>query len=329
MKQPKVVIVGAGPGGLLAASEAARGGAQVTVLEKNKTYHRKPCAEAVTGKTLARFPFLYPAVERMFSEAKIISYDRTARFKRRAPFLIAIDRAKLDQVQSQQATVAGAEILYGKKVVEIRKKEVLTKSGESYCFDYLIGADGGLSVVRKHLGIPTVFFGAAVQYRIPTETNELVFCLDPRRFEHTYAWSFPHRGYTSVGTGFSRVQKASIFVGQLKRFCQELGLDWRTSQLEGGMVNTDFRGYRFGNIFLVGEASGLVSGLTGEGIYNALLMGKEISRQITTGSRSSRPIEERMSKKRLHEILIRAYYTWPGFCAVFYRFSPELKVFKE
>lgn len=99
--------------------------------------------------------------------------------------------------------------------------------------------------------------------------------------------------------------------------------------LEADVINSDFRGYRFGNIFLVGESSGLISGLTGEGIYNAMVMGRAVARQIITGGQTSPAIQERMSRKRLHEMLIRSYYTWPGFVSLFYRFAPELKFFKE
>jgi flavin-dependent dehydrogenase len=45
-------------------------------------------------------------------------------------------------------------------------------------------------------------------------------------------------------------------------------------------INYDFRGLRFGNIYLAGEAAGVASGLTGEGIFQSLVSGIEVSRYL-------------------------------------------------
>jgi len=329
-KKKRLLIIGSGPGGLMAAETAAELGLDVLVLEKNNGYKRKPCAEAVTGKTIARFPFIYPTFEKAFKKAKIISYNRTAYFRRKTPFLISINRALLHSIQVNRALAAGAKIEFGRKISKIKKDYVITEKGQEYKYDYLIGADGGTSVVRRSLGIPTALFGVAVQFRVPKKTDELIFAINPRKFEHTYTWIFPHRDYTSVGTSFSRQQKAAKFIENLKEFCEQQKIDWRSAHLEAGMINTDFRGYRFGDVFLVGESSGLISSFTGEGIYNSLVMGREVAKQIAQGSdKMPRAIEERLSKKHLHEMLIRSYYVWPGFCSLFYRLAPELKILKE
>ncbi|MFC1721945.1 NAD(P)/FAD-dependent oxidoreductase [Patescibacteria group bacterium] len=329
MSTRKILIIGAGPGGLMAAEEAARLGQEVLVLEKNQEYKRKVCAEAVTGKIMNEFPFVYDSVERAFPSAKVVSYQRTCYFRRRAPFLLTINRHKLTDIQISRAEHAGAKIQYGAKVEKIDEHTVKTGNGERFNYDVLIGADGNRSIIRKHLKIPLVFYGLGLQYRIPVETDLPIFHLDPRRWGHTYAWVFPHKGYTSVGTGLSRVQPSRLFVRNLKDLCRELSLPLTDVKLEADIINTDFRGYHFGNIWLVGESSGLISGLAGEGIYNALVMGREVARQIVSGGSTSPAIQERLRKKHLHEMLIRSYYTWPGLVALFYRFAPELKIFKE
>ena len=49
---------------------------------------------------------------------------------------------------------------------------------------------------------------------------------------------------------------------------------------ESAPISYDYRGYRFDNIFLVGEAGGFASGLTGEGIYQSLVSGEEVAKII-------------------------------------------------
>ncbi len=58
------------------------------------------------------------------------------------------------------------------------------------------------------------------------------------------------------------------------------GIDTGDAVLESSPISYDYRGSRFGNIFLVGEAAGLGSGLSGEGINQALVSGQEVARMI-------------------------------------------------
>ena len=45
-------------------------------------------------------------------------------------------------------------------------------------------------------------------------------------------------------------------------------------------ISYDYRGFKFGNTFLVGEAGGFASGLTGEGIYQSLVSGEAAAQII-------------------------------------------------
>ena len=59
-----------------------------------------------------------------------------------------------------------------------------------------------------------------------------------------------------------------------------MGINYDGAKLEGQIINYEYRGYRFGNMFLIGEAAGFVSGLSGAGIYPGLISGQEIARKI-------------------------------------------------
>jgi flavin-dependent dehydrogenase len=47
-----VIVVGAGPAGLMAARKAAEKGAKVLLIEKNKTLGARACGEAISGRTI-------------------------------------------------------------------------------------------------------------------------------------------------------------------------------------------------------------------------------------------------------------------------------------
>lgn len=70
------------------------------------------------------------------------------------------------------------------------------------------------------------------------------------------------------------------------------------------MLDYDYQGYRFKNIFLVGDAGGFVSGLTGEGIYQALISGEEIGKIILDKNYNSNKINELLKIKRKHNKLM-------------------------
>ena len=49
---------------------------------------------------------------------------------------------------------------------------------------------------------------------------------------------------------------------------------------KSGLINFDYRGWHFNNIMLIGDAAGLASGLTGEGMYPALVSGETAAQVI-------------------------------------------------
>jgi geranylgeranyl reductase len=62
----------------------------------------------------------------------------------------------------------------------------------------------------------------------------------------------------------------------LFQWADSYGLVLRDHQARAGFVNFDYRGWHFGNRYLVGDAAGLSSGLTGEGIFPAIVSGEVV-----------------------------------------------------
>ncbi len=82
------------------------------------------------------------------------------------------------------------------------------------------------------------------------------------------------------------------------------GMNFKELKAEAATINFDYRGWRFGNIFLVGDAAGLASGLTGEGIYPAVLSGETVAKTILDSAYDCGKLDTLIKKQRRHTKLL-------------------------
>ena len=82
-------------------------------------------------------------------------------------------------------------------------------------------------------------------------------------------------------------------------------INTKRGRFEAHPINCDYRGFNFGNIFLIGDAAGLVSGFTGEGIYQALISGDVVARKIIDKNYSSKKIYDILWERRVHHFMLR------------------------
>lgn len=280
MEKFEIVIIGAGPAGLRAAKVLAEAGKKVLVLERNSVVGPKICAGGASPKVFQQ-GIPEDLIERKFNSIKMHFAGRTYEMKSNKGYLLStIDRENLGQCMAKEVEKAGAKILTNSQVISIEKNKLKLKDREEIYFDYLIGADGGTSLVRKYLGLP-LKFAFCFQYTLPQYFENLELFYIPELFGAGYAWIFPHKNLTKIGCG----SDLKFFNGnQLKEnfhfWLKKMGINYQGVALEGQIINYDYRGYQFGNIFLIGEAAGLVSGLSGAGIYSGLISGQEIAKKI-------------------------------------------------
>jgi geranylgeranyl reductase len=92
---------------------------------------------------------------------------------------------------------------------------------------------------------------------------------------------------------------------------KDRNLDPGDARLESYPIAYDYRGVKFGNIFLVGEAAGLASGLTGEGIYQSLISGQEVANMIIDPMHKAEKLDQVLKYNRILERVMAAF-RWAG-----------------
>lgn len=304
MQTKKILIIGAGPAGLSAAIELKKKtGFDITILEQKAHIDYKVCAGGIEHGFIKEH-LSESIIERNFYAIRYTTPDDSIYIKKEFILLSTVDRKILHEYLAKKATEAGAKIIFSQSLEEINKNYATTHSGSRYDFDYLIGADGSNSVVRKKLKLGSKKIIAAFQYIIKVNYPDLEFFVDPKNFGNSYAWIFPQKNVISVGAGFYPHDSRSFTMKKLQdnfRNWAKDKFDLASGRFEAFSINYDYQGFEFGNIFLAGDAAGFASGLTGEGIKFAILSGIDIARKISDTNYSCPEIKKILRTKKTSE----------------------------
>ncbi len=295
MEQYDVLIVGAGPAGLFCAENLGGSGLRVLVLEKNGVPGDKVCAGGLTEKDLELLPVPEELIEVRMKESVLKAPLVTMRTHHPKAVLFTVDRRKLGAWQADRVRQQGIEVRTGVRVTKIADGHVITAGGEKIGYRYLVGADGPTSIVRRHLGLPVEKRIFTMQYRIPwQEKPRFEIHMNGRYFHSWYGWLFPHDGELVAGTGGDpRYVSPQWMKKRFHKWLEKNGIDISKAVYESFPISYDYRGWDFDPVFLAGEAAGLASGLTGEGIYQALVSGKVVAERIL-GKRTEFPELDRI-----------------------------------
>jgi geranylgeranyl reductase len=303
------IIIGAGPGGLACARILAEQDIQNLVLERKKIIGSKVCAGGITWSGLiSRVP--ETLAEKSFPLQYVKTPFQDICIQEKSPIIATVNRVKLGQYMAQLAKDAGAEIRTGVIVRKIFGNKILIQDKESgekkeISYDYLVGADGSSSLVRRHLKISRKQLGIGINFQIPGDVSKMEWHLNNKFFGNGYAWIFPHSKTISIGAYADRntmgpgVLKANL-ISWAKM--QGYALDQYSPKAE--YINYDYQGWNFGNTFLVGDAAGLASGLTGEGIYPAIISGEQVAHTIINPEYPTKIIDDLISNHEKHSRMV-------------------------
>jgi flavin-dependent dehydrogenase len=278
MDRYDVVIIGAGPAGLHCARALGGSGLAVLLLEKKSIIGPKVCAGGLTSLDDS---FSLPADRmRTFDKQHVVLNNRERIISLARP-LRTIDRYDLGQFQLNELLAQGAvEVRTNVAVVSLSRTELVLSDGSSVRFRFLVGADGSASRVRRFLNLAAEYY-SGMHYVIPGNFDRMIWFFMPRLIGSGYAWIIPHRTSLSAGVFFNprRVAVKKAWEA-LHRCLDRYGVERGSIQPESAAINCRYHGLQFDNFFLAGDAAGLPSAATGEGIAYALASGEEVARRI-------------------------------------------------
>lgn len=309
MQKYSTIIIGAGPAGLAGARILARHGKSVLVLERKKQVGAKVCGGGITWSGLIR-RVPEKIIERSFYEQYISSNWQHIKISSTTPIISTVSREKLGRWMHEQAVSAGAVVRTGCNVCAITDRFVTIKNNEganeSFAYQYLVGADGSNSLVRKHLGLNVNNYGVGIHYHVPGSFNRMHWQLDSGLFGNGYAWIFPFKEYASVGVyGHKRELSPRQMLANLHIWAEKKSINLKGLKARSALINFDYQGWKFGRIYLVGDAAGLASGLTGEGINPAIVSGEAAARAIINPQHSAAELARLISKQEKHQRILR------------------------
>ncbi len=289
-----VVVVGAGPAGLMAAYKAAELGASVLVVEREGSLAVKPCAEGLSKQTLitaeleessffvcneVKGAYVYPPDE---SKRVLLVEEGNEGF--------IVDKKRMLQVMAARAAEGGADLWMRSTVkdllwnngrvsgvvVEVEGNPVKVEAS------IVLGCDGVGSTVARKAGfnmkgyeiIPTMQY-VMVNCKIE-EQDKAHFYLGNEVAPKGYAWVFPKGdGIANVGIGV-RGKPAKSYLDKFIKQHPDMFSKARIVEVKGapvpigGVVNELVKP----GVAICGDAAGQVIPLTGGGIHSSIAAGK-------------------------------------------------------
>jgi flavin-dependent dehydrogenase len=272
-KLREVIVVGAGPAGIVAAIAARRLDLQATVLDARMPPINKPCGEGILPQGVAalrRLGISFPT-ENIFPlrGIRFVDDEHSARADFACATGFSVRRVKLHQLLVNHAVEAGVEFRWGARVTQI-DEEAVTTAKERFSYRWLIGADGQNSQVRKWAGLdPRIVrrkrFGFCSHFRVKpwSDVAEVYWARGCQIFITPMADD-------ELGVAVISPDPALRLEEALARFpmiAEKLRDATRTTRELG-----DATGLRIlpavtrGRVALVGDASGTVDAVTGHGL---------------------------------------------------------------
>ena len=287
-----VVVIGGGPAGATAATDLARQGLRICLLDREGRI--KPCGGAIPPKLIQEFEIPEALLVAKVNSARMISPTNVAvDMPIEGGYVAMVDREFFDAWLRERARAAGADVCQG-TFLRVDRDEAgvpivnfKTQAGEARHLraTCIIGADGAMSAVAKQCipGAHRIRYVAAYHEIVRAPQSNAAGYSGSRCdvfYQGTlspdfYAWIFPHGETASVGVGSARKGfSLRTAVGQLRATTKLQGLE--TVRREGAPIPMKpLRRWDNGrDVVLAGDAAGVVAPASGEGIYYAMAGGR-------------------------------------------------------
>lgn len=316
-----LVVIGAGPGGSMAAKTAAAAGLKVVMLEKRQEIGDPVrCAEGVGRRVLCEM--VKPDPQWIASEVKgariyapdgtsiVMSEDRAG-----AEVGYVLERKVFDRALAMDAARAGAKVMVKTRALGLLKRDGVPcgvsamRMGEPLKVEspLVIGADGVESKVGRWAGIDTTLkpkdIHCCAQFLVQDSSIDDEYCeffFGNAKAPGGYVWAFPKgEKLANVGIGVQGSKSGpGVPVRLLKEFMKSRFPNGKVVEMVAGGDPSSgvIESATADGIMLVGDAAHQTDPITGGGILNAMkagiIAGEVAARAISSGSLSKAGLKE-------------------------------------
>ena len=311
MEQKKVVIVGAGPAGTTCGILLRRKNIDCVIIDRAVFPRDKICGGGLTPRSykllmrmMPDFCYEYNSVRRLklcIEGEQVLDFlmDEEIRIVKRRDF----DAQLLARYQNDGGDFLNDALT---DVEEQGDKVIGTlKSGKQIICDYLVGADGANSKVRRYLN-PNANHGILCmeQYAPKGEEDAIVGNLS-RFYRQGYYYSFPNKSYDVQGFGDYMTTPQGFRMVLKQMGCPDL-------KALGAYIPQKINYPLRKNIILIGDAGGFPNRLTFEGLYYAFLTAGNAALTISSGMPFSVTNKKVFDNKKMEEYAARVFYSGAG-----------------
>lgn len=302
-----VFVIGGGPAGLAAGIAARRYGFDVTVADLSWPPIDKACGEGLMPDAAAAMRELGIDLQGFdtgtFRGIRFLGdgVEVEADFPRGRG--IGVRRTVLHQALVNRANDAGVRMLWGARVSAVRNNAVVV-DGRAVACRWVVGADGQNSQVRRWAGLTA---GRDYKHRIGVRRH---FSIRPWSELVEVYWGPRTQLYVSpvganqIGVALLSKDPVGDFASALQDFPElkrKLGSVCSTSDVKGApLVTRSLKSVTHGRFALVGDASGSVDAVTGEGIGMAFRQALALGRALASDDLSMYEAAHCHIRKRPH-----------------------------
>jgi digeranylgeranylglycerophospholipid reductase len=291
-----VLVVGAGPGGSIAAKQAAENGYKTCLLEKEKISidgRYKACGGAIAKELFEEIDYPEEKLSRKFNSLEL-HHTNGEDFSKKGEGAV-IWRNVFDKYLSDIAVKSGAKLKDNEALVEIDKIDDLykiTTKKNTFLAKYVIAADGVTSQTLKKLDWP-YFSRENLILTITKEMKTTAQSIKEKLGDNSihaffgikdlitvgYAWLFPKAETITVGWGNqinlikNSREEFKIFISL--PFVKKALIDSELSIFQPHLIPVGLRPLIYKeNVFAVGDSGGIVDPISGKGIPYAMMSGQ-------------------------------------------------------
>ena len=312
-----VVIIGGGPAGSVCGYLLKKAGVNCVIVDYATFPREKICGGGLTPKAYELLQVLMPDFHYDYQSVKhfrLMMDGKTLCEVDIAKELRMVRRKDFDYEVLKQFLAIGGELVKGAFSHYEEQKDgkilVTLKSGEQLICDYLIGADGANSQVRKQLTGQRPSNSLWMEQYVEKGANEFIFEFS-NHYKKGYSFSFPNLDWDIVGIGGFYASLDDLRAHQHQHTIKE-EVSANDSPMRGAFISVDTVKSGKNHVILVGDAGGFANKLTYEGLYYAIATGRNAYKAIIEGKEFTTTNREIFRKKRKEIYITRLFYSRLG-----------------